>query len=124
MQTYAEPHQVKDLDKLASLIEAYRTNQSITPIVVQGELAFTGSHRIAAHRQAWKLWNTEDDGWKDASEPELESVEIDDETWQRACTLRGVAHLDELGDWNDLCAALYDASDDDDVKSALQDQRG
>ena len=124
MKTYTEPHQVKDIDKLASLIEAYRTNQAITPIVVQGELAFTGSHRIAAHRQAWKLWNTEADGWEDASEPELESVEIDDETWHRACTLRGVDHLDELGDWNDLCSALYDASDDEDVKSALEDQRG
>ena len=124
MHTYSEPHEVRDTEKLNALVEAFRTGTEITPIVVQGEIAFTGSHRIAAHRQAWKLWNDEAAGWEDASEPELKAVEIDAETWQRACEMRDIDHLDELGDWNELCKALYDATDDGDVKAALEDQRG
>lgn len=119
---YNAPHEARDNDKVNALVEAFRTGQEITPIVVQGETAFTGSHRIAAHLKARQLWNDGAAGWEDASEPELQAVEIDDETWERACEMRDVEHLDELGDYNELCQALYDATEDDDIKSALEDQ--
>lgn len=46
------PHEVRDETKLASLIEAYSTGASVTPIVVldfgDEMIALCGSHRIAA----------------------------------------------------------------------------
>jgi hypothetical protein len=125
MTHYQPPHEVTCEDKLASLIEAFRTNQDITPIAVQGDFAFTGSHRIEAHRQAYELWNTEAAGWdrEKTQEPVLEAIEVDDETYLAACAREGVEHHEQIGDYDAICSALYDATDDAELKAALEDQR-
>jgi hypothetical protein len=124
MTNYNEPHAVRDETKLAALIEAYRTNQDISPIVVTGDTAITGSHRIAACRTAKQLWESEAAGWENSNEPVLRAVEISQDAWDKACKVHDVEDGDlwSIGDYNDLCQAIYAATDDGEVKAALEDQ--
>ncbi len=122
MKLYTPPHAPENEEKVASLIEAFRVGAKITPVVTQGLFAICGSHRIAAYEEAWQRWDMEEPGWENSPEPELDVVEIDDETWERACEQNGVEHLDDLWDFNDICRAVFDATDDEEIRSALADQ--
>lgn len=55
---YNPPHEVRDTEKLSSMINALKSGQSLPPIIVCGEVAFSGSHRIAAHEKLWISINT------------------------------------------------------------------
>lgn len=110
--TYRPPHAVCDDSKLDALVEAFRTNQPIPPIVVIEDLAICGSHRIAAHEIASREFNRLTDGWEDADEPTLNVIEL---------TADYAEYLDS-SDYNGICEAIYDATDRDDVKVALEDQ--
>ncbi|MDE0661855.1 MAG: ParB N-terminal domain-containing protein [Gammaproteobacteria bacterium] len=41
-----------DADKFRRLVDAFRRGESVTPIIVVGDTAVTGSHRLAAAREA------------------------------------------------------------------------
>ena len=46
------PHGVTEPDKFRRLVAAFRRGESVTPIIVVGDTAVTGSHRLAAAREA------------------------------------------------------------------------
>ncbi|MDE0661854.1 MAG: ParB N-terminal domain-containing protein [Gammaproteobacteria bacterium] len=46
------PHGVTEPDKFRRLVDAFRRGESVTPIIVVGDTAVTGSHRLAAAREA------------------------------------------------------------------------
>lgn len=123
--TYNPPHDVEDWDKVRSLVEAFRRGDRITPIAVMGENALTGSHRIAAHDIAWRGWDRR--GWDrdewEGPEPVLDTVEVSEADYVAACNKLGVDHWQETPHWADWIAALYDVTEDDDLKAAIEDQR-
>ena len=45
---YQAPHQVRDLIKLDGMIAHLKAGGSLPPIIVCGEIAYSGSHRLAA----------------------------------------------------------------------------
>ena len=51
--SFAPPHGARDAARLEALVAALLSGVEITPIVVDGDTALTGSHRIAAQRAAW-----------------------------------------------------------------------
>lgn len=122
MQTYNPPHIARDTEKLTALIEAIRTNQPITPIVIDGENAICGSHRIAAYEKAYKLWAAETKGWENTNEPVIPVVELMQSDIDAAIESVGGESWDDLGEWNDIVEAIYNVTDDTEVKAALADQ--
>lgn len=120
------PHEARDRSKIAALIESLRAGRLVPAVAVQGETALTGSHRVAAHERAWRAWSRGEEGWEDAPEPALDTVEVSEDDYLAACRLLGVGHHDEVRFENfDLfAAALHAATGDDDLKAALADQRG
>ena len=125
MTTFLVPlHGVRDPAKLASLVESFRTGRPVPAVVVQGETALTGSHRIAAHEIAWRAWSRQEEGWDDTEEPTLEMVEVSEDDYLAACRLLGISHHDEVEHFDLFAAALYTATEDDAVKAALVNQRG
>ena len=63
MRDYNAPHEVRDHEKLASMVADLEAGHDLPPVLVCGDSAFTGSHRLAA--------------WK-AMEIEPEVVELED----------------------------------------------
>lgn len=109
MTTYNEPHQVRDQAKLQRMIDTLRSGGQLPPIVVCGYQAFTGSHRIAA-------WN--------ACRMDHQAVEISEAEYIATMTKMGLDwETDEVMDYTDFCDALYEVTNDPDVKAALDDQR-
>lgn len=117
------PHAVYDHAKMAALVESFRLGHSVPPVVVCGLQALTGSHRIAAFVEAHAQWASNQDGWEDAAEPELATVEVDDATYARALRMAGVEEGETPREYNELAQALYLCTDNDEVRAALQDQR-
>lgn len=108
--TYEAPHEVRDRAKLAAMIEVLKTGGSLPPVVVCGETAYTGSHRLAA--------------WA-ACDMDAEAVEIEDDDYVAAMKLLGLDPMyDDCRNLNELCEALYQVVTDEAVKAALEDQRG
>jgi hypothetical protein len=105
MTNYIPPHQPTDKAKLASLVEAIKSGAKITPVVVCGDIALTGSHRIAAFALA------------KVSPPVIGIEEI---TLKKALILCAAKDISETSH-NLLCAALF-AVCDGDAKDALADQ--
>lgn len=118
------PHEARDRSKLAALIESFRAAHSIPAVAVQGEVALTGSHRIAAHESAWRAWSRQEEGWEGAPEPALETVEVSEDDYLAACRLLGIGHHDEVEHFDLFVAAMHAVTGDDDLKMALADQRG
>jgi len=122
MTMYNAPHESRDEEKVASLVEAMRTGQSIPPIVVNGDTAICGSHRIEAAVRADRLREGMADGWEDTPEIDLPTVEVEDSVIYAAYDKMHITGLDEIGDWNEFCSVVRDICDDDEVKTALSDQ--
>jgi hypothetical protein len=119
--SYNPPHAVLDKQKLAEIIESFRLGKPIPAVVGQGYAALTGSHRIAAHDAATKLYNDRATGWEDSPEPTLDMIEVADADYQAACRILDVESHHDL---NLFAAALYCITDDEQLKAALADQRG
>ena len=108
MKYYNPPHEVRNQEKLQSMINTLGNDGDLPPIVVLGEDAITGSHRLAA--------------WA-ACDMEAETIEIEDEDYVAAMNYLGLDPVyDSPMDMNQLCAALYQVIDDEDVQTALADQ--
>lgn len=120
MIRYIAPHDPVDQAKLAILTTAYRTGQPVTPVVVGGDVAFTGSHRLAAYWAAFEEWAQDEDG--DLLEPELETIEVSDEDYRAACDLLDISWHVDATDAVEFAEALYNVTGDEDLKAALKDQ--
>lgn len=106
---YNPPHEARDQKKLESMIAAIEGGKSLPPIIVMGDDAFTGSHRIAA----WEACNVDAD-----------VVEISDADYVAAMTEMGLDwECDSVYDYNEFCQALYAVTTDSDIKDAIKDQR-
>ena len=122
MKTYNPLHAPTDKAKLASLIEAIRTNQEISPIVVNGDQAITGSHRVRAFEIAFEKYSNQEAGWEDTVEPSIPVVEIDDETLLAACNAVGADDFSEVLHFDDLYMAIERLTTDEELKAAVADQ--
>ena len=118
MKHYNPPHPPTDKAKTLAMVEAIRQGQSLPPIVINGDNALTGSHRIAAYEIAWKLWDSQAPGWDDASEPTIEVIECSNEDLDSVASNYDLA----TGDFNALASALYATTNDFGLKAALADQ--
>lgn len=124
MYIFVPPHEPRDGAKFAALVESFRTGRPVPPVAVQGDTALTGSHRVAAHRAAYRAWSQGKEGWEDAPEPILETVEASDDEYHAACRLLDVEHWTDVEHLDLFAAALHAAAGDDALKTALADQRG
>lgn len=122
MKTYNPLHAPTDSAKLASIVEAIRTNQTITPIVINGEQAITGSHRVRAFEIAFEKYSNQEAGWEDTDEPSIPVVEIDDETLLAACKAVGADDFSEVVHYDDLYIEIEALATDDELKAAVADQ--
>ncbi len=108
-RTYNPPHEVREPGKLASMVETLMSGGELPPIIVCGEQALSGSHRLAA-------WS--------ACDMEPDVIEIDESDLACAMAQCGLDPMyDEIDDYSELCRWLHDAATDDDVLAALEDQR-
>jgi len=107
---YRAPHETRDSEKLESMIATLRAGKQLPPVVVIGDVAITGSHRLAA-------WAALD------MEPNV--VELSEGDYIAAMDAHfGPDWQDyEIGDYNAFCTTLYEITQDSDVRAALQDQR-
>lgn len=120
--TYHPPHQPTDKAKLAAMVETYRSGGTLPAVAGQGEIAITGSHRIAAYNAARRAWANQDAGWENSPEPNLEMIEIDDAEYRQALDNLG---YDDAGEgWNEFCAELANITESDELRAALADQQG
>ena len=119
---YNAPHEVTDIDKHDAMVAAIKAGEKMSPVVVIGEQAFTGSHRIAAYITARELAEECDTGEWEGADLEIPAIGIDDETYRAAADALGVEHLEEWHDFNDVAEAIYYATEDEEVKDALSDQ--
>jgi len=122
MKTYTPLHSPTDNAKLAAIIEAIRTHQTISPIVVIGEQAITGSHRVRAFEIAYEKYVNQELGWEDTNEPSIPAVEIDDETLTAACNAVGAEDFSEVVHYDDLYMEIERLATDDELKAAVADQ--
>jgi hypothetical protein len=122
MKTYNPLHAPTDTAKLDALVEAIRTNQTITPVVVCGEQAITGSHRVRAFEIAFQKYRDQEAGWEDTEEPAIPVIEIDDETLMAACNAIGADEFGDVVHYDDLYIAIEEHTSDADLKAALEDQ--
>lgn len=121
---YNPPHEVKDKAKLQSMITSLKNGDQLPPVVVYGNDAYTGSHRMAA--------------W-DACEMDAQIVELTDEEFILArAVMSGVDDLDindsddiefyhkhlaqDVCDYNEFCEALAKVSKNSNVLDAVKDQ--
>lgn len=120
---YNAPHEVKDTDKFNAMVEAIRTGQQLPSVVVLGYDAYTGSHRLAAYSEARRRAENLEEGWEDA-DTETPIIEIEDEEYIAACERIFIEPGDEIYDYNEFCEALYEVTAREELKFALEDQRG
>lgn len=110
MTYYNPPHAVMDETKLQSMIATLNSGGTLPPVIVLGEYAFTGSHRLAA--------------W-DRCDMQPEVVEVSETDYIAAMEYAGLDPMcDEIYDHNEFCDALFAVTDDTAVKAAIYDQRG
>mgnify|MGYP006402691411 CR=1 FL=1 len=113
MKTYHPPHRWIDADKVSRLVATMLEHgmQAIPPIVVCGEIALTGSHRIAAYDKVLALG---------AELDEMQTVEIEDEDLRDALKVLDCEYLHEA-ELNDVVEQLH-ATAEGDLQAALSDQ--
>ena len=106
--TYFAPHAARDKGKLNGMIETLKSGGELPPVVVCGDIAYTGSHRLAA--------------WL-ACSMDAEAVEVSNEDYEETMELLCLDPMyDTIHDFNVFCAVLYTVTEDDEVKEALKDQ--
>lgn len=121
--THEPPHEVRDTEKLESMIAVLMAGDQLPAIVAFGTRAICGSHRIAAADEAARRWDNGDR--VAASRPELEVIDLSDDVYREICEREELNYLDDLSDYNDQCAAVYRwaiETDRVDVAAALADQ--
>ena len=91
MTRYEAPHAVRDAKKVAGMVAAIKRGEELPAILVIGETALCGSHRLAAYAEA-------------CVEPVVCGLEDDD--YIRAIRHMGLEPGDEIGDYGDFWAAL------------------
>ena len=89
---YVPPHRITDVVKFNSMIETLENGRSLPPIIVCGDIAFSGTHRLAA----WKAKGMQPD-----------VIEITDEDVTSAKQFLGIDRLC-VGQFNDLIDALIE----------------
>lgn len=108
MKTFNPPHEVTDFSKFESMTQTLKDGGNLPAVVVAGENALTGSHRLAA--------------WI-ACDLDAEYISITDAEFNSAASHIGIDPMyDVVEDYSALCEALYHIVNDDDVKIALKDQ--
>lgn len=124
MTYFNPPHEIKDKAKLQSMIDTLEKGGQLPPVVVYGNDALTGSHRIAA--------------WV-AVDQDAQVVELTDKEFILATALsNGVDDLDindpddiefyhkhlaqDVCDYNEFCEALSKVSENSNVLEAIKDQ--
>ena len=117
--TYIQPpHEVVDQEKFDAMVHSLENGESLPAVVVLDRgneyVAVTGSHRIAA--------------W-DACDMEPDFLVIGDEDYEKAARKLApwsdeFVPLPNEMELNDLCETLYNIVADDEIKAALEDQRG
>jgi len=91
---YQPPHEVRDQGKLNSMIEALKNGAELPPVIVCGEVAFSGSHRLAAY---------------DSLEMSPSVIEIDDDDIKAGMEHIGLDPMyDEIDRFDDFEQALVD----------------
>lgn len=120
---YNPPHAVARNASVESLVESFRLGRPVPAIAVYGEQAITGSHRIRAYDLAWTDWSRDSSGEGPENEPEIDVVEVPEIDIRNALLLIDKAYLCDVSEWHMLAQAIYLVTDDEDVKSALEDQR-
>lgn len=106
---FQAPHEVRDETKLAALIAVLESGGELPPVVVEpnGIQAITGSHRIAAY---------------DAVGQDVPALVLSESDYLAACEYLGVEYLDDERDKSEVARAIYETTDDEDIKGALRDQ--
>jgi len=90
---YQAPHEVRDNKKLENMIESLKAGKSLPAVIVCGEVAFSGSHRLAAY---------------DALDLEADVFEIEDEDIQAAMEHMGLDPMyDQINRFDDFVDSLY-----------------
>lgn len=108
MRFFEPPHTVQDAQKLEKMINVIENGGELPPILLCGEKALTGSHRIAAYNYA---------------ETEVPHIEIEEELYVDAVKAMGLDPIyDEVRDYCELAEKMYELTDDDEIKAALADQ--
>ena len=97
MSRYQPIHEVQDESRLASMRAALARGETLPPIVVCGDVALSGTHRLAA--------------W-DAEGVEPVAVEVTDDEYRDAVTVIGLdPDWDDVRDYDELVDALRDVTD-------------
>ena len=112
MTTYNPPHPARLHAYLDKMVVTILSGRDLPPIVVCGEVAITGSHRIAAYIKADKHPDLD----RDLSIP---TVEISDEEFSAAAEGLDPESPDFL---TEVAERLHEATDRSDLREALSDQ--
>lgn len=108
MRFFNPPHAVQNLQKLKKMREAIKDGDELPPIVVCGEKALTGTHRIAAY-----YWYRK----------EVPYIEIEEILYIEAVKAMGLDPIyDEVRDYSKLAEKIHELTDDGEIKAALADQ--
>lgn len=108
--TYQAPHPATDQAKLAAMVAILQSGKALPPIVVEpnGVRAICGSHRIAAARTVGVR---------------VEALVMSEADYTAACKDLGVEWLDQVSDYNEVCAAVARVTTDEEIRVALEDQQ-
>ncbi len=121
---FEPPHEVKDAAKFQQMVETLENGGKLPPVVVCGQDAFTGSHRIAA----WVRCDMD-----------VEAVEMSQAEYIKTMAkLNGVDDIDpddpddlkffyqylndEILDYNEFCQALSQITKNIAIAEAVKDQ--
>ena len=107
---YEPRHDVTDSKKLQRLIDALERGERLPPVVVQGEIALTGVHRLAAY----KALNMAPD-----------VVEVSDDEYRAALIELGLdedATVDEIWDLDLFLETLHSLTKNERLQKALEGQ--
>jgi len=107
--TIQAPHRATDESKLAALVAAYSTGETVPPVIVEpnGYQAITGSHRIAAAEIAGV---------------DVPAIVITEAEYTAACAYLGIDSLGDAVDHEEQCRAIYKTTLRAEVRMALADQ--
>ena len=107
MTDYQAPHEADNKEKLNSMIKSLENGNELPAIIVIGEIALNGSHRLSA----WSAMEIE---------PSVVEISSDDYTATCESLFGDVVTIDEIYDFDEFCNTLYVITDDQDVKNALR----
>jgi len=114
MREFIPPHDVYDFAIMESMVDTLFRGEDLPPIVVNGDYALTGSHRIAAYEEYVD---------RTGSSIEISYVEIDDEILKKALEVFGVGSFQDIDMLCEFYKLLYNMLDDyPALKAALEDQ--